>query len=1179
MKNTILSNGAVQPHSGRLSRKWNLARWLLVLTLVLAAGLLLGGSRLLAQPQSFPQWRFKPLSSALPPGINPFSLNDLGEQGELVITYYPQGVEPAHYGVVFGGVLTPMFTAGDPAPGGGTFRSDLTLKAYAASPTLVYFSAFVQGGGQDVLRHFRWNSGSIIHLPTQVGESYDLSIHDSHGKFIFKRTVDAENTEYRITDGVTFGAPITLHTDDPNDNPNTSQGLIGITMDGAFLISESISSGFSTCALRPTAPDQLNQATTTTRLFWLGSRSGDVVTGSATDGPGCQGSGTTVGYGMLNSAGDILSHEYTFAYNYNDPDFKRTGLTTLRLYPSNGAGPGVVAQGEQVDDVGPYFFLQPVAITEGRQPIFYAAASGSAPTLLYDGPNPTTDQFDGDFFADFGQDGDLSTISHISEKGRLVGQAQLADNTYVSLIGRASTAAQWINPAGGSWGETDNWDNNEVPGSASETLFSLGAEYVVNVGRQHVGRVRIENGFVTFDNADLALLGPLTVGNDAAFDLVSGTLDTGELVIGALPPTDILNPPTAHVQISNPGTILTGTTVISIGHASPGSMFLDNGEINGGPLTIGENFPGFAVLSGQSGGWYTQGATAVGYNYTGTLSIESGAFMFSDGQVVIGQGTTLEDYTAQVRVQNGGVPLSSFGVNWILRDTLTIGNFLRGELYISQDGKVYQAAGDGILQAGLRAHSGSDFGAFISVDGSNDTAGMGSSLEVFNNVLLGMADDASVGVNLSHGGHFVVDSADLFLGFMPGSEAVMTVAGRNSHNQAALLYVKRPQGSFATGVCSIGEGGAGMLLIHSGGQVECGSVIRIGGQPGSNGFVQVNGANGGSSLTTEGVLCIAGEQSGMCGAAESGSQGTLELKNSASVSAGIGTVVGPGGKLTGSGDLAAGALGLVVETGGVVAPGITVLAPEMRAFSRTAVDDAAEIEAGTLTISGSVTLSPTAQLMLDVLGPMRHDRLAVSGDVTLAGGVLMLAFGNGYAPQQGNTYEFLTADSVTGVFSDVVVTGLEPGFEFDLDASGGGITLTALNDGVATTDPVLSIADAATLEGDAGTHTLAFTVTLSIASATPVTVTASTSDGTALSGNDYTALTGQAVVIPAGQTSVLVNVTINGDTEIEPDETFTVTLSSPSGSLLLARASAVGTILNDDGGFKMFLPLVMLNQP
>jgi hypothetical protein len=258
--------------------------------------------------------------------------------------------------------------------------------------------------------------------------------------------------------------------------------------------------------------------------------------------------------------------------------------------------------------------------------------------------------------------------------------------------------------------------------------------------------------------------------------------------------------------------------------------------------------------------------------------------------------------------------------------------------------------------------------------------------------------------------------------------------------------------NFRTGICSIGESGTGRLLIHSGGQVECGT-IRIGGQPGGIGFVTVNGANGGSTLTTEGGLCIGGDLLGLCDATESGQQGTLELKNSASVSAGRGTLIGPGGKITGSGDIAVGVLGMNIEPGGMVDPGTTVLgAANALPFAAVSASATATIETGALTISGSVTISPTAEVKLDILSLTNHDQLVVNGNVALAGGTLTLAFGNGYAPKQGDIFTLFTADNVSGDFSNIAITGLAPGFEYKLDIINGEAVLEALKDGIPMTE-------------------------------------------------------------------------------------------------------------------------------
>ena len=51
----------------------------------------------------------------------------------------------------------------------------------------------------------------------------------------------------------------------------------------------------------------------------------------------------------------------------------------------------------------------------------------------------------------------------------------------------------------------------------------------------------------------------------------------------------------------------------------------------------------------------------------------------------------------------------------------------------------------------------------------------------------------------------------------------------------------------------------------------------------------------------------------------------------------------------------------------------------------------------------------------------------------------------------------------------------------------------------------------------------------------------------------------------AGATTATITVTVLGDTTVEPDETFNVTLSNPTGGLSLGSPSAATvTILNDD---------------
>lgn len=109
----------------------------------------------------------------------------------------------------------------------------------------------------------------------------------------------------------------------------------------------------------------------------------------------------------------------------------------------------------------------------------------------------------------------------------------------------------------------------------------------------------------------------------------------------------------------------------------------------------------------------------------------------------------------------------------------------------------------------------------------------------------------------------------------------------------------------------------------------------------------------------------------------------------------------------------------------------------------------------------------------------------------------------------------------------------------------------------------LSIGNVALTEGNTGTRTASFTVTLSGSSAQTVTVSYATANGSATAGSDYIATSGTLTFDP-GVTSLTISVTVNGDTVIEPDEVFYVNLSNASPGAELSDGQGVGTIRDDD---------------
>ena len=133
--------------------------------------------------------------------------------------------------------------------------------------------------------------------------------------------------------------------------------------------------------------------------------------------------------------------------------------------------------------------------------------------------------------------------------------------------------------------------------------------------------------------------------------------------------------------------------------------------------------------------------------------------------------------------------------------------------------------------------------------------------------------------------------------------------------------------------------------------------------------------------------------------------------------------------------------------------------------------------------------------------------------------------------------------------------------------SGGGSDLTATGTILSNDKPVFEIASVTQKEGDTNNN-MVFVVTLSSGATEEFSVKYATSDGTATAGTDYTA-TSDTLTFPVGTKSQNIEVPILGDTDYEPDKTFTVTLSfdspAPTGvEILSGGASATGTIQNDD---------------
>ncbi|RDJ39194.1 MAG: HYR domain-containing protein [Crenarchaeota archaeon] len=112
-----------------------------------------------------------------------------------------------------------------------------------------------------------------------------------------------------------------------------------------------------------------------------------------------------------------------------------------------------------------------------------------------------------------------------------------------------------------------------------------------------------------------------------------------------------------------------------------------------------------------------------------------------------------------------------------------------------------------------------------------------------------------------------------------------------------------------------------------------------------------------------------------------------------------------------------------------------------------------------------------------------------------------------------------------------------------------------------------TITDVSQLEGDSGSSDFIFTVTINDTSIIPIDILFETADDSAtVANNDYASNSGTITINP-GETTATIPVTVNGDTDVEPDESFFVNLlnlDNPAQNLAFADTQGVGTIQNDD---------------
>jgi outer membrane protein assembly factor BamB len=167
--------------------------------------------------------------------------------------------------------------------------------------------------------------------------------------------------------------------------------------------------------------------------------------------------------------------------------------------------------------------------------------------------------------------------------------------------------------------------------------------------------------------------------------------------------------------------------------------------------------------------------------------------------------------------------------------------------------------------------------------------------------------------------------------------------------------------------------------------------------------------------------------------------------------------------------------------------------------------------------------------------------LAGPGDLLFTNGSLYVA--------SGASNQVLRYDGTTGAYIEAAVAANSNGLFSPL-----GLLLDANNN--------LLVGSNLEIQRYGLASQAAFTVSLITPSASTVTVTYSTADGSALAGTDYVATSGTLTFVPGETTKTVVVPTIN-DSVAEGDKTFNLKLSNPSGGTI-TTGQGVGTIHEDN---------------
>ncbi|MGD9635224.1 MAG: beta strand repeat-containing protein [Pirellulales bacterium] len=401
----------------------------------------------------------------------------------------------------------------------------------------------------------------------------------------------------------------------------------------------------------------------------------------------------------------------------------------------------------------------------------------------------------------------------------------------------------WITTSGGAFSNNANWSTTaggvggaSFPVAANTANFTTNQTYTVSYSTDitNTGLV-VANGTVTFD----------LNGNDYILTAASGTLIgaggssttplTGKLTIkdgllGVDSAGDVVSIGSAgfssgELKITTGGRLGNGTLDpnLFVGQLANGTLTLeDNGRADVGSLILGQEdgVSGTVTVNGVNAVLDASQAATIGFNGTGTLTVQSGGLMNVAGNIRLGNALGA----------NGTATITGLSSRWIQGGTLTVGEAGDGSMSVQSAAQVDTASNV------LIGNSDTGFGTAV-VTGLDSTWNMGGTLLVGGSGL----------------GNFAVSTAAratttgaTTIGSLAGGEGNVAIAGTGSR--------------WTTAAVTVGAAGSANISVNSGGVVNTTGAVTLASLATGVGKATVTGS--GSAWSISGGMSVAAAGAG-----------------------------------------------------------------------------------------------------------------------------------------------------------------------------------------------------------------------------------------------------------------------------------------------------------------------------